>query len=704
MNRKTFQPHALAAALLVAMAPLGSAMAADGARVLNKAAVESGAEFSGFIVKFRDGTAERANPTMVARSLQGADRVMAKSSRGAPGLRHFRRMSLGADVVRASRKLSAAEAVQAMQQLAAMPGVEYVEPDLIMRPALTPNDTRYGEQWGFFDADAGIRANTAWDIANGAGVIVAVIDTGRTAHSDLDANTVAGYDFISSSTVGNDGNGRDANEFDPGDWTTGQCGPASNSSWHGTHVAGTIAAVTNNAKGVAGTAFGAKVMHLRALGTCGGSTSDIADAITWASGGAVSGITTLSAAQAAKVINLSLGGSGSCGTTTQNAINGAVSRGSTLVIAAGNSNTNVSTATPANCANVIAVASVTASSSRSSFSNYGTLIDVSAPGSAILSTLNSGTTTPGSETYASYSGTSMATPHVAGVVALMQSRRIALGLPLLSPADVESTLKSTAYPLAGTCSGGCGAGIVDARRAVDAAGGGGGGGTPPTGNTLTNGTPVTNVSGAAGSQQVWTIAVPAGASNLNISTSGGTGDADLYVRFGSSPTTSTYDCRPYRSGNAETCTFATPQAGTYYVMLNGYSAYSGLSLSASYSTGGGGGGTAQTYSNTADYQIRDNTTVESPITVSGRSGNGPSSASVSVNIVHTYRGDLLVQLVAPDGSLYTLSNRASGSADNLVATYSVNLSSEALNGTWRLRVNDNARGDTGYINSWSVTF
>ena len=112
----------------------------------------------------------------------------------------------------------------------------------------------------------------------------------------------------------------------------------------------------------------------------------------------------------------------------------------------------------------------------------------------------------------------------------------------------------------------------------------------------------------------------------------------------------------------------------------------------------------QTYTNGTDYAIRDNTTVESPITVSGRTGLAPSNASVSVNIVHTYRGDMLVQLVAPDGSLYTLSNRAGGSADNLVATYALNLSTEALNGTWKLRVNDNAAGDTGYINSWSVTF
>jgi serine protease len=592
VNRKSFQLHALAAALIVAMAPMGAAVAADGATIVNKRAVESGAEFSGFIVKFRDGTAEQANPSMVARSLQGANAVMAKSSRGAPGLRHFRRMGLGADVIRASRALSAAEAVQTMEQLAAMPGVEYVEPDLIMRPALTPNDPSYSQQWGFFDADAGIRANTAWDLATGTGIRVAVLDTGSTSHPDLNTNTIAGYDFISNTTTANDGGGRDSNPADPGDWTTGQCGAASNSSWHGTHVAGTIAAVTNNATGVAGTAFGAKVLHARTLGTCGGSTSDIADAIIWASGGTVSGVPTLTASQKAHVINMSLGGSGSCGTTTQNAINGAVSRGTTIVVAAGNSNTNVSTATPANCANVIAVASVTSSSARSSFSNYGTGIDVSAPGSSILSTLNSGTQAPGTASYASYNGTSMATPHVAGTVALVQSRRLALGLALYTPAEIEALLKSTAYPLAGACSGGCGAGIINARAAVEAAGGGGG---------------------------------------------------------------------------------TTPPA-------------------------------AQTYANETDFAIRDNTTINSPITVSGRSGNAPSTASVSVDILHTYRGDMLVQLVAPDGSLYTISNRAGGSADNLIGTYTINLSSELLNGTWNLRVNDNAAGDTGTLRRWTITF
>lgn len=243
--------------------------------------------------------------------------------------------------------------------------------------------------------------------------------------------------------------------------------------------------------------------------------------------------------------------------------------------------------------------------------------------------------------------------------------------------------------------------VTSAFSAVGVSCAGGGGGS--TGGPLTKGVPVTNQSAPAGSSVNYTLVVPAGSTNLTFTTSGGSGDADMYVKFGSAPTDTVYDCRPYKSGNAETCTFAAPQAGTYYVRLKAYSAFSGLSLVGNYTTGGGGGGT-QTYSNTTDYPINDNSTVDSPIAVSGRSGNAPTTASVSVNIVHTYKGDLKVDLVAPDGTLYNIHNHTGGSADNVVGTFTKNLSSEALNGTWKLRVNDNAGGDTGYINSWSVTF
>ena len=607
MTTKTLQSIrrntlAFATALALTSPGLMAAGNNDTSARVNLSAIGSDIQFDRFIVKYREGTQEAKSATVLQKALDDAsvrthqliqsDRLQ-KGLKSAPtkplAIGHVRRMSLGADVIASSQKLDRAGAATLMRQIAANPNVEYVEIDAILRPTLTPNDTSYGQQWGYQDADAGIRANQAWDVATGSGIIVAVIDTGITTHSDLSANIVAGYDFISNTTTANDGGGRDSNAADPGDWTTGQCGAASNSSWHGTHVAGTVAAVTNNSKGVAGTAFNAKVMPVRALGTCGGSTSDIADAITWSSGGVVSGVTTLSAANAADVINMSLGGSGTCSTTSQNAINGAVSRGTTVVVAAGNSNADVANFNPASCNNVIAVASITASSARSSFSNYGAKIDVSGPGSSIYSTMNSGTTTPGSETYTNYSGTSMASPHVAGAVALIQSRRLALGLALYTPAAVETLLKNTAYALAGACSGGCGAGIINAKAAVDAA-------------------------------------------------------------------------------------------------------------------GGAGGGTTQSYSNGTDVAIGDNTTVNSPITVSGRTGNAPSNASVTVAIVHTYQGDLKVDLVAPDGSLYNIHNRTGAGTDNLNKTVTFNLSTEVLNGTWRLQVNDNAAGDIGRIDSWSITF
>ncbi|QCO68251.1 peptidase S8 [Luteimonas yindakuii] len=574
--------------LVIATATALSTLAvpALAAERLDLGGLQSSALHDRFIVKYREGSDAQSGSAALQRQLQAAARAV-PARQGVPlTVRALRRTGTGAEVVTTGRKLDRAEAEMLMRQIAADPAVEYVEVDQLLQIALSPNDPRYSQQWGYFNATGGIRADQAWDVATGAGVVVAVLDTGSTSHSDLNGNTIAGYDMISDATVGGDGNARDADPGDPGDYYGGDP-----SSWHGTHVAGTVAALTNNGVGVAGTAFNAKVSHVRVLGRGGGYTSDIADGIIWASGGSVPGVPANQ--NPAEVINLSLGGSGSCGSTTQNAINGAVSRGTTVVVAAGNSNANVSGFTPANCANVIAVAATDQNGARASFSNYGTGIDVSAPGVGIVSTLNSGSQGPGAESYASYNGTSMAAPHVAGVVALMQS---AASTPL-TPAQIEQILKDTARPLPGACSGGCGAGIINAKAAVDAAAGGGGGPgpdpDPPGGGALQNGVPVTGVAGAAGSSQYWTITVPAGATNLNIAMSGGSGDADLYVRFGSQPTTSAYDCRPYRSGNAETCTFAAPQAGTYHVLVRGYSAFSGITLTGSFNAGSGGGNQLQ---------------------------------------------------------------------------------------------------------------
>lgn len=398
-----------------------------------------------------------------------------------PGVTEIRETSVDSVVVRAvSRGLTKAGASQLMRELAAQPGVVSVEPDLRMTAQFTPNDPRYAEQWDLFEATGGINAPAAWDTTSGAGVTVAVIDTGITPHSDLSGNVLPGFDFISDTATARDGNGRDANPNDEGDWfNAGECGSTTPgaSSWHGTHVSGTIAALTNNSVGVAGIARNAKILPVRVLGKCGGFTSDIADAITWASGGRVAGVPTNPTP--AKVINLSLGGSGACGTTFQRAINGAVSRGTTVVIAAGNSNANVSGFSPANCANVVAVAANDRGGNRSFYSNFGAGIDVTAPGgevrletdppgtrstpqNGVLSTLNTGTTVQATETYFTYMGTSMAAPHVAGLVALMLSKTT------LTPAQVEAALKANARPLPGTCTGGCGAGIIDATRTVAA--------------------------------------------------------------------------------------------------------------------------------------------------------------------------------------------------------------------------------------------
>ncbi|WP_407365286.1 S8 family peptidase [Xanthomonas campestris pv. campestris] len=532
-----------------------------------------------FIVTYKDGSTALASPSALTTSLRTAARAVPAKAGKALGLNSVRRLALGPELVRADRALDRAEAETLMRQLAADPNVQSVEVDQILHATLTPNDTRLSEQWAFGTTNAGLNIRPAWDKATGSGTVVAVIDTGITSHADLNANILAGYDFISDATTARDGNGRDSNAADEGDWyAANECGAgisAASSSWHGTHVAGTVAAVTNNTTGVAGTAYGAKVVPVRVLGKCGGSLSDIADAIVWASGGTVSGIPAN--ANPAEVINMSLGGGGSCSTTMQNAINGAVSRGTTVVVAAGNDASNVSGSLPANCANVIAVAATTSAGAKASYSNFGTGIDVSAPGSSILSTLNSGTTTPGSASYASYNGTSMASPHVAGVVALVQS----VAPTALTPAAVETLLKNTARALPGACSGGCGAGIVNADAAVTAAINGGSGGGGGGGNTLTNGTPVTGLGAATGAELNYTITVPAGSGTLTVTTSGGSGDADLYVRAGSAPTDSAYTCRPYRSGNAETCTITAP-SGTYYVRLKAYSTFSGVTLRASY--------------------------------------------------------------------------------------------------------------------------
>lgn len=528
------------------------------------------------IIKMHDS----ATSSGVSIMSSTADVETSMSTRANRKMKRLRSMYDGAHVMKLDEAVSDAELTEIIQSLESDPRVNYATIDRVMKPMFVPNDQYYSFQWHYYESLGGLNLPDAWDLSTGVGVVVAVLDTGIVSHSDLNANIIGGYDMISDSSIGSDGNGRDSDPTDPGDFCNG-----SSSSWHGTHVAGTIAAVTNNGTGVAGVAFNADVLAVRVLGTCGGYTSDIADGMVWAAGGNVSGVPNNP--YPAQVLNLSLGGSGSCDNVSQAAINQARALGATIVVAAGNSAINVSNASPANCSGVISVGATNRSGGRASYSNFGSLVDVSAPGGessfdaydGVLSTLNSGTTTPGSQNYNFYQGTSMAAPHVAGAAALMYSLD-----PNITPTEVESILKSTARSFPSGCSQ-CGDGIVDAAAALDVVLGGSGVVTPTptpieTPEPISGGGEISedNLNGNSRSWKYYTVDVPAGASSILATINGGSGDADLYVRYGAAPTTRNYDCRPWLSGNSENCEFDNPVSGTWHIGIYGYSAYSGLSI------------------------------------------------------------------------------------------------------------------------------
>lgn len=502
--------------------------------------------------------------------------------------RVLRQMGTGGHVFKLDKAFSLTELQRVASELkAADANIAYAEPDRKMYPLMTPNDTSYSSQWDLYEATGGIRAPAAWDLATGTGVVVAVIDTGIRPHADLSGQIVAGYDMINDATVANDGNTRDSDPSDPGDWTAAnECAagdPASNSSWHGTHVAGTIAAKTNNSAGIAGIAFNAKIQPIRALGKCGGYTSDIADGITWASGGTVSGLSAVNATPA-RVINMSLGGGGACDTATQTAINGARSRGTVVVVAAGNENQNASNSSPANCSGVITVAATDRNGARAYYSNYGAIVTLAAPGgdvrasssNGILSTLNAGTKAPGADSYAYYQGTSMATPHVAGVVALMLSAK-----PGATPDQVKAALQSSARPFPGTCSQ-CGSGILDAAAAVAAITGAGTGTLPTVNETESNGSIAAantvsapaSVAGSIGSTSdtdYFKVTLPAGKSlTATLTAASSSNDFDLYVKNGSGTTLARSE---KAAGSADSITYANggSTAVTLYVQVLRYS-------------------------------------------------------------------------------------------------------------------------------------
>lgn len=370
-----------------------------------------------------------------------------------------------------------AEATKALARtLMNRPGVAAALPNWrLYTQQLEPNDEYYPFQWHY----AAMNLENAWTIENGqdANVTVAIVDSGIVAHPDLVGQLLPGYDFITDPSIAGDGDGRDADPTDLG----GQSG------YHGSHVAGTVAASTNNGMGIAGVSWGTRLVPVRALGVTGdGAVSDMLDAITWAAGSSVPGVPTNP--NPASVINMSLGAN--IGRACPAEI-GAIFRslgdaGKIVVAAAGNDSVDTATFFPASCDGVVTVGATGPTGTRAPYSNYGPAVDIMAPGGDVSQTLNVGSSSfpagvlstvfddaTRSFSYAFYQGTSMASPHVAGLVALLKARN-----PSLTFDQALAQLRGASSPLSASdcqrpAGSDCGAGSVDAAAAL------GGNAAPP---------------------------------------------------------------------------------------------------------------------------------------------------------------------------------------------------------------------------------
>lgn len=351
------------------------------------------------------------------------------------------------------------QTMELIKQLQVLDQVEFAEPNFIYSSTATTNDPRIKDQWGLNL----VSTNAAWEVATGDGVIVAVLDTGINAsHEDLiNKLNPDGYDFISSSSSAGDGNGFDSNPEDLG------------SSFHGSHVAGIIAAEANNNKGIAGIAYDAEIMPLRVLGVQDtGNSSDIAQAILYAAG--LTNSSGVTPSRRADIINMSFGGE-DLSQTIKAAIDSAYAEGLILIAAAGNQASDIPFY-PAAFDNVIGVGSVSNDKQRSSFSNFGQNVQVVAPGGtgsgsptfdgfedAILSSIHG-------NNYTEYLGTSMSAPHVSAVVALMKELKTDLNggsfISALNTGSLSLSLSNTP-----DTSNFFGNGLIDAAKAVNWAAG-----------------------------------------------------------------------------------------------------------------------------------------------------------------------------------------------------------------------------------------
>ncbi len=386
------------------------------------------------------------------------------------------------------------EALEAtMRRLRLHPDVTDVEPDVRIQRKAVPNDPLYGNQWHLQSPAAfagAINMPTAWDYTTGsANSVVALLDVGvRLTHPDLAGKLLPGYDFVSDAAFANDGNGRDSDPSDPGDFVSAADARLStfsgctveSSSWHGTFIAGQIAAASNNAAGIAGINWQGKVVPVRIAGKCGALLSDLLDGMRWAAGLSVTGVPANP--NPARILNLSFGGDQPCSAIYQDVVNDIVAAGALLVVAAGNE--AGLPMRPADCAGVLAVAAAREDGAKTSYSNFGTPVGLIAPGGTqtrgLYSTDNQGTTTPGADSYGAKAGTSFSAPLAASVASLMLAVN-----PSLTVAQLTDRLKASARPhvvvaglpactasgtVACNCSTAtCGSGLLDAPAAVLAA-------------------------------------------------------------------------------------------------------------------------------------------------------------------------------------------------------------------------------------------
>ncbi|MEV1018406.1 S8 family serine peptidase [Micromonospora sp. NPDC049801] len=531
---------------------------------------------------------------------------------------------------------------KAAARIAAHPDVAYVEQNHTVRISGTqPNPP----SWGLDRVDQrNLPLDSSYTYPNTATNVHAyIVDTGiNFAHNDFGGRATSGYDAV-------DG------------------GSADDCNGHGTHVAGTVGGSTY------GLAKGVQLVGVRVLNCSGsGTNAGVIGGIDWVTANAIK----------PAVANMSLGGSANSSLDT--AINNSINSGVTYAVAAGNGNAlgvrqNACNYSPARVASAITVGATQNNDAAASFSNFGTCVDILAPGVNITSAWYDSNTATNT-----ISGTSMASPHVAGAAALALSAN-----PSWTPQQVRDYLVGNSTPNVVT---NVGTGTPNQLLYV------GSGGTPPADDFSVG------VSPTAGST------APGGSVSATVSTATTSGSAQSVSLSASglpSGATASFSPATVTSGGSSTLTIATSAstpAGTYGVTVTG--AGTAGTRSATYSltvTGSGGGGCSGT--NGTDVAIPDsNTAVTSGIVITGCNRSASSASTVAVDIVHTFRGDLIIDLVAPDGTAYRLKNQSFlDGADNVNATYTANLSTESANGTWLLRVRDVFSGDTGYINAWTLT-